>query len=250
MPHPPAIRAQGLVGTRSGARTVHGLDLLVRPGETFALLGPPGAGKSSAIAVLSTLAPLTDGSLWIAGHDVRTAPDAVRRSIGVVMEEPALDDALTVEENLRLHAALHSVPRRWTHRRVAAMLALTELLESRHAPVRMLTGQAKRCLDITRALLHHPPVLLLDEPTADLDPHGRAQVWRHLRRMRRECGTTVLLTTRRTEEARDCDRLALIDRGRVVVSPDTAAPPSPHHTNKVFWHHAIGHPHRTRRAHT
>ncbi|MEV2275658.1 ATP-binding cassette domain-containing protein [Nocardiopsis sp. NPDC049922] len=216
-PEVPAIRAEGLVKTFPGVEAVRGLDLLVRPGEIFGLLGPNGAGKSTTIAMLCALTRPTSGGLWVAGHDVRTRPAAVRRSIGVVFQETTLDDKLTVEENLRIHAVLYGVPRRRARERVSAMLALTELAERRRGLVSTLSGGMKRRLEIARGLLHGPRVLFLDEPTVGLDPHSRAEVWHHVHRMRRESGATVLLTTHHLAEADHCDRLAILDQGRVVA---------------------------------
>ncbi|OKI22940.1 hypothetical protein A6A08_18525 [Nocardiopsis sp. TSRI0078] len=194
---------------------VRGIDLLVRPGEVFGILGPTGAGKSTTIAMLCALVRPTSGSLWVAGHDARTDPAGVRRSIGVVFQSPTLDDRLTVEENLRVHAALHGVARRRVRRRIASMLDLADLPDLRHELVRTLPGGVRRRLEITRSLLHHPEVLLVDEPTTGLGPRDRADVWRHLRRMHRESGTAVLVTTRRAAETDHCDRAAVLDRGRM-----------------------------------
>ncbi|WP_236572235.1 MULTISPECIES: ABC transporter ATP-binding protein [unclassified Nocardiopsis] len=216
-PRPPAIRAEGLVKTYPGVEAVRGLDLLVPPGELFGLLGPNGAGKSTTVAMLCALTRPTSGSLWVAGHDVYTAPAAVRRSIGVVFQESTLDGKLTVEENLRVHAALYGVPRAQVRPRVGAMLDLADLADRRRSLVRTLSGGMRRRLEIARGLLHRPQVLFLDEPTAGLDPHSRVEMWDHVHRMRHECGATVLLTTHHLAEADHCDRLAIVDRGRVVA---------------------------------
>ncbi len=216
-PRVPAIRAEGLVKTFPGVEAVCGLDLLVHPGEIFGLLGPNGAGKSTTIAMLCALTRPTAGGLWVAGHDVRTRPAAVRRSIGVVFQKTTLDDKLTVEENLRIHAVLYGVPRRRARERVTAMLALTDLADRRRSLVGTLSGGMKRRLEIARGLLHEPRVLFLDEPTVGLDPHSRAEVWHHVHRMRRESDATVLLTTHHLAEADHCDRLAILDHGRVVA---------------------------------
>jgi len=216
-PPPAAIRTASLVKTYPGVEAVRGLDLLVHPGEIFGFLGPNGAGKSTTISMLCALTRPTSGELWVAGHDVRVSPAAVRRSIGVVFQGSTLDDKLTVEENLAIHAALYGVPRRQVHERVASMLDLADLLDRRRSLVRTLSGGMKRRLEIARGLLHRPDVLFLDEPTVGLDPHSRAEVWRHVHRMRHESGATVLLTTHQLSEADNCDRLAILDHGRVVA---------------------------------
>ena len=207
-------------------KVIRGIDLLIRPGEIFGLLGAPGTGKSTAIALLCTLIRPTAGSLWVAGHDVHTAPSSVRGSVGVVLQHPTLDLGLTVQENLHLHAALHGMPRRQAHRRITATLTLTGLLRRRHCPVRALAQPTRRKLEITRALLHRPQVLLLDEPTHGLDPHDHQQVWQHVHHMHRTTGVTVLSTIRRPDEAHHCDRLAILQDGRTVTFHDPPPPPA------------------------
>lgn len=214
---PAAIRTEALVKTYPGVEAVRGLDLLVHPGEIFGFLGPNGAGKSTTISMLCALTRPTSGDLWVAGHDVRAFPAAVRRCIGVVFQGSTLDDKLTVEENLGIHAALYGVPRRQVRERVVSMLVLSDLLDRRRSLVRTLSGGMKRRLEIARGLLHRPHVLFLDEPTVGLDPHSRSEVWRHVHRMRRESGATVLLTTHQLAEADNCDRLAILDHGRIVA---------------------------------
>ncbi|WP_223830389.1 ATP-binding cassette domain-containing protein [Nocardiopsis quinghaiensis] len=263
IPRPPAVRAESLVKTYSGAEAVRGIDLLVRPGEIFGLLGPTGAGKSTTIAMLCALVRPTSGSLWVAGRDVRTDPVGVRRSIGVVFQSTTLDGRLTVEENLRVHAALHGLARRRTHRRITSMLALAGLTDRRHALVSTLPGGAKRRLEIVRSLLHHPEVLLMDEPTVGLGPHERADVWLYLHRVHRESGATVLLSTQYPAETDHCDRMAVLDRGRVGDvgtpaqlrsrlddDPVRLVLPPPRSLNDVLPHHAGHNPRFQARSHT
>jgi ABC-2 type transport system ATP-binding protein len=216
-PDVPAIRAVGVRKTYAGTDAVRGIDLTVAQGETFGFLGPNGAGKTTTIAMLCTLARPTAGRIEIAGHDVRTAPDRVRRNLGLVFQESTLDGDLTAEENLRFHADLYALPRATLSARVDAMLDLVGLSARHDTLVRAFSGGMRRRLEIARGLLHRPRVLFLDEPTVGLDPHARAQLWRHLGEVREREATTLFLTTHYLEEAERCDRVAIIDDGRIVA---------------------------------
>lgn len=196
---------------------VRGLDLDVRRGETFAFLGPNGAGKSTTIALLCALARPTSGHATVAGFDVATQPHAVRRQVGILFQHSALDPDLTVEQNLRIHARLYGLPRRDVRRRTAEVLEPAGLTDRRRFPVRALSGGMRRRLEIARQLLHSPSVLFLDEPTTGLDPHARAEIWEHLRALRDRLGSTLFVTTHYLEEAENCDRIAIIDGGRLVA---------------------------------
>lgn len=219
---PPAVRARGVVKSYGGREAVRGIDLTVAQGETFAFLGPNGAGKTTTIRMLCTLAAPSAGSIEIAGHDTRTAPRQVRRSLGLVFQETTLDPELTAEENLRFHADLYALPAAGLGERIDAMLGLLGLRERRSSLVRTFSGGMQRRLEIARGLMHRPRLLFLDEPTIGLDPQTRAQVWTHLAEVRRREGTTVFLTTHYLDEAEQCDRIAIIDEGRIVAegSPD------------------------------
>ncbi|MBQ0830645.1 ABC transporter ATP-binding protein [Streptomyces tagetis] len=223
-----AISARGLVKTYSGpdgttTHAVHGLDLDVRPGETFAFLGPNGAGKSTTIALLCALARPTAGRATVAGADVVSRPDRVRQQVGILFQHSALDMDLTAEQNLRIHARLYGMSRRHSRRRTTETLDAVGLTDRRRSPVRTLSGGMRRRLELARGLLHEPRVLFLDEPTTGLDPHARAQVWEHLRDLRDRYGTTLFITTHYLEEAENCDRLAIIDRGRLVAQGTPSA---------------------------
>ncbi|MGW1195863.1 ATP-binding cassette domain-containing protein [Streptomyces sp. NPDC002536] len=221
-PVPPAVCARGVVKSYGEREAVRGIDLTVAQGETFAFLGPNGAGKTTTIRMLCTLAAPTAGSIEIAGHDTRTAPRQVRRSLGLVFQETTLDPELTAEENLRFHADLYALPTAGLGERIDAMLGLVGLRERRSSLVRTFSGGMQRRLEIARGLMHRPRLLFLDEPTIGLDPQTRAQVWTHLAEVRRSEGTTVFLTTHYLDEAEQCDRIAIIDEGRIVAegSPD------------------------------
>ncbi len=213
----PAVRADGVHKSYPGVEAVRGISLTVAQGETFGFLGPNGAGKTTMISMLCTLATPTAGRIEIAGHDTRTAPGRVRRELGLVFQETTLDGDLTAGENLRFHADLYSLPRATLPARVEAMLRLAGLADRRDALVRTFSGGMRRRLEIARGLLHRPRVLFLDEPTAGLDPQSRARLWDHLADAREHESTTLFLTTHYLEEAERCDRIAIVDEGRVVA---------------------------------
>ncbi len=193
------------------------LDLDVHQGETFAFLGPNGAGKSTTISLLCALARPTAGTATVAGVDVLTHPDQVRRQVGMLFQHSSLDMELTVQQNLRVHARLYGMSRRDALRRTTETLDALGLGDRRRAPVRTLSGGMRRRLELARSLLHEPRVLFLDEPTTGLDPHARAQVWDYLLQLRERQGTTLFITTHYLDEAENCDRLAIIDAGRLVA---------------------------------
>lgn len=214
----PAICARGLRKTYGAVEALRGLDLTVGAGEMFGFLGPNGAGKSTTVAVLCTLARPTAGWAEVAGVDVVRAPHDVRRRIGVVFQESTADNELTAEENLRFHAELYGMSRRESRQRAGFLLDLLGLSDRRRALVGTFSLGLKRRLEIARSLMHRPEVLFLDEPTAGLDPHSRALVWEHLRRLQRQQAITIFLTTHYLEEAEHCHRIAVVDGGSVVVA--------------------------------
>ncbi|MEV7085330.1 ATP-binding cassette domain-containing protein [Streptomyces sp. NPDC093085] len=220
---PPAVLARGLRKTYAGVAAVRGIDLTVPPGETFAFLGPNGAGKSTTIAILTTLARPTAGRAEIAGLDVTRHPAQVRRRIGLVFQDLTVDPELTAEENLLFHAHLYGVPHRQARTRAAELLGLIGLADRRRSLVRTFSGGMKRRLEIARGLLHTPHLLFLDEPTIGLDPQTRIHLWDHLHQVRREARTTLFLTTHYLDEAEQCDRIAIIDHGRIVAQGTPAA---------------------------
>jgi ABC-2 type transport system ATP-binding protein len=218
----PAIRATGVRKSYPGVDAVRGIDLTVAQGETFGFLGPNGAGKTTTIAMLCTLVAPTAGRIEVAGHDTRTAPGLVRRNLGLVFQETTLDGDLTAAENLRFHADLYAMPRATLPARVEAMLELAGLTAWRDRLVRTFSGGMRRRLEIARGLLHGPRVLFLDEPTIGLDPQARTQLWDQLGEVREREGTTLFLTTHYLEEAERCDRVAIIDDGRIVAQGSPA----------------------------
>ena len=206
------------LGRRFGAReAVAGVSFRVAAGELFGFLGPNGAGKTTTIGMLCTLLRPTSGTASVAGCDVARQRSAVRRSIGVVFQQPTLDEALSAERNLRLHAHAYGVPADLRERRIRELLTLVELWERRAGRVRTFSGGMKRRLELARGLLHRPRVLFLDEPTLGLDPQARRRVWDYLAELRAREGLTLFLTTHYLDEAERCDRIAIIDRGRLAA---------------------------------
>jgi ABC-2 type transport system ATP-binding protein len=213
---PPAVEARGLVKTYDEVEAVRGVDLRVEAGEVFGFLGPNGAGKSTTVKMLTTLLTITSGSAAVAGIDVAADPDAVRRRIGVALQEAGLDPRQNGRELLILQARLFGMTTAEAAVRVEELLALVELEDAADRRIKTYSGGMKRRLDLASALVHRPDVLFLDEPTTGLDPSSRLTIWDEVRRIN-ERGTTVFLTTQYLEEADAlCDRLAIIDGGRIV----------------------------------
>ncbi len=218
----PAVRIRGLVKRYREVEAVRGIDLDVAPGETFGFLGPNGAGKSTTINILCTLVAATSGSAHVAGFDVATERDAVRRHIGLVFQDPTLDAYLTGEQNLRFHGELYGVDRSTAASRREEMLRMVGLWERRGDPVQTYSGGMRRRLEIARGLLHSPRVLFLDEPTIGLDPQTRASIWNYIGELRDREDVTVFVTTHYMDEAEHCDRIAIMNEGRMVAldTPD------------------------------
>jgi ABC-2 type transport system ATP-binding protein len=213
---PAAVEARGLVKTYDDVEAVRGVDLRVESGEVFGFLGPNGAGKSTTVKMLTTLLSITSGGAAVAGIDVAGDPDAVRRRIGVALQEAGLDPRQTGRELLILQARLFGMSTAEAAERAEDLLALVELEDAADRRIKTYSGGMKRRLDLASALVHRPDVLFLDEPTTGLDPSSRLTIWDEVRRIN-ERGTTVFLTTQYLEEADAlCDRLAIIDGGRIV----------------------------------
>src|SRR5215218_6826957 len=217
-----AISIRGLVKRFKQVEAVAGIDLDVRPGETFGFLGPNGAGKSTTIKILCTLADATAGTARVAGFDVATERDQVRRHIGLVFQEPTLDAYLTAEQNLRFHGELYGVDRATAGRRRQEVLTMVDLWERRGELVQTFSGGMRRRLEIARGLLHSPRVLFLDEPTIGLDPQTRASIWDYLEELHRRQEITVFVTTHYMDEAEHCDRIG-IDRVQITTEDDARA---------------------------
>ena len=217
----PAVLAEGLVkhydgGKEDAVEAVRGVDLNVHAGEVFGFLGPNGAGKSTTVRMLTTLLTITGGRAEVAGVDVAREPDAARQRIGVALQEAGLDPRQTGRELLNLHARLFGMDKGAASQRADALLSLVELEDAADRVIKGYSGGMQRRLDLAAALVHEPEVLFLDEPTTGLDPASRLTIWEELRRINGE-GTTVFLTTQYLEEADQlCDRIAIIDDGKIV----------------------------------
>jgi ABC-2 type transport system ATP-binding protein len=212
-----AVSVNGLVKRYGEIEAVRGIDLEVHAGETFGFLGPNGAGKSTTISMLCTLVRPSAGTALVAGHDVMRERDEVRRNIGLVFQETTLDGYLTAEQNLRLHAELYGMPRKAVAERLQQVMEMVGLWDRRGSLVGTFSGGMKRRLEIGRGLLHSPRVLFLDEPTVGLDPQTRSSIWSYIAELKRDEDITIFLTTHYMDEAEYCDRIAIMDRGRIVA---------------------------------
>jgi ABC-2 type transport system ATP-binding protein len=219
----PAVWTRGLAKRYDQVEAVAGIDFEVAPGEVFGFLGPNGAGKTTTIGMLCTLVRPTSGEARVAGFDVIGARDEVRRNIGLVFQDQTLDGYLTAEENLRFHAELYGVPRELARERMRVVLDMVGLWERRESLVNTYSGGMRRRLEIGRGLLHSPRVLFLDEPTIGLDPQTRSSIWEYIQELRRREEITIFLTTHYMDEAEYCDRIAIMDQGRIVVLDTPAA---------------------------
>ena len=197
------------------AVAVEAVSLSMAAGESLALIGPNGAGKSTTLGMITTAVRPDRGRCRVLGADVASAPREARAALGVLFQEPALDGRLSARETLRLHAALHGVPRREVRARVEAALDWAELAAVADTLVQRLSGGTRRRIELARALLHGPALLVLDEPTIGLDPQGQRELWERIGELRRG-GLAVLLTTHVLHEAERCDRVGVLDRGRLV----------------------------------
>lgn len=196
---------------------VAGVTFDVGAGEVFGFLGPNGAGKTTTINILCTLVKPTSGSASLAGYNVDNQAGDVRASIGIVFQDPSLDERLSAYENLSFHALVYSVPKAVRSERIVDVLNMVELWDRRDDVVRTFSGGMKRRLEIARGLLHHPKVLFLDEPTIGLDPQTRTRIWEFVHDLRKKENITIFLTTHYMDEAENCDRIAIIDHGKIIA---------------------------------
>ena len=218
------IRVEGLTKRFDDVVAVDAITFAVPGGQLFGLLGPNGAGKTTTINMLATLLRPTAGLAEVAGHDVGRERDEVRRSIGVVFQEPALESKLTGRENLDFHAMMYGLGREERRARIAEVFDLVDLRDKAGVLVEKYSGGMKRRLEIARGLVHRPRVLFLDEPTLGLDAQTRRHIWDYIKKLNREYRVTIILTTHYMEEADAlCDRVAIMDHGRFVAMDTPAA---------------------------
>jgi len=211
------ITVENLVKRFDELVAVNDISFSVAPGEIFGFLGPNGAGKTTTINILCTLVKPTSGRALINGFDVVHQQSQVRQSIGLVFQDPSLDERLSGLQNLRFHALVYNVPSSVREKRIKEMLTMVELWDRRKSEVRAYSGGMKRRLELARGLLHYPKVLFLDEPTLGLDPQTRNRIWEYILELRQREGTTIFLTTHYMNEAEKADRIAIIDHGKLVA---------------------------------
>ena len=210
------IKVNNLTKRFNGLTAVDNISFEVKPGEVFGFLGPNGAGKSTTINMLCTIMKPTSGSATVSCCDITKEPDRVRREIGIIFQDPSLDDRLTAEENLLFHGYLYNMDNKKIGPRIDEVLDLVELKDRKKEFVRKFSGGMKRRLEIARGLMHFPKLLFLDEPTLGLDPQTRAHIWDYVLKMRKDNGLTIFMTTHYMQEAEICDRVAIIDHGKIV----------------------------------
>ncbi|MBE9477769.1 MAG: ATP-binding cassette domain-containing protein [Chloroflexi bacterium] len=211
------IEVNNLVKKFDDLVAVDHINFQVAPGELFGFLGPNGAGKTTTINILCTLSKPTSGKATVNGFDVVRQQSQVRQSIGLVFQDPSLDERLSGLQNLRFHAMVYNVPASVREKRIEEVLKITELWDKRRSDVRTYSGGMKRRLELARGLLHYPKVLFLDEPTIGLDPQTRNRLWEYILELKRREGTTIFLTTHYMDEADKAERIAIMDYGKIVA---------------------------------
>lgn len=208
-----AISTRGLTKQYGQSMAVNNLDLDIKSGQFYGLLGPNGAGKSTTIHMLTTMTAATSGDAWIAGQKISEDPVAIRRTVGLVFQDSALDRMMSIDENLQFAAAMYNLPAIEANQRIDELLSVFGLQDKRKKKLIALSGGQRRAVDIARGVLHRPKVLFLDEPTIGLDLPNRRAIWRFVEQLRREEGMTVFLTTHYLEEAAACDHVDFIQKG-------------------------------------
>lgn len=226
--HEPAIQVQNLVKRYKKAEknSVDDISFEVQKGQFVAFLGPNGAGKTTTISILTTTLDKTSGSVKIAGHDLEGGEGDIRQNVGIIFQKPSLDEDLTCEENIRIHAGLYNVEKfrptysmmsKTYQNQINELAKLVELQDVLHKPVKSLSGGMKRKLEIIRSLVHKPSILFLDEPTTGLDPVSRKSIWKYLDTIRLNQGITIFLTTHYLDEAEGCDNILILKEGKIIL---------------------------------
>jgi len=214
----PIISVENLKKYYKDVKAVDGINFEVNEGEIFGFLGPNGAGKTTTIKMLVTLLRPTEGTAKVVNNDINKDPDKVRRNIGIVFQDPALDDRLTGKENLDFHARMYGMKKEQREKRIKEVLKLVDLEEKANVLVKNYSGGMKRRLEIARGLMHFPKILFLDEPTLGLDPQTRRSVWDYIKNLNQKEKITIFLTTHYMDEADYlCSRVAIIDYGKILV---------------------------------
>jgi ABC-2 type transport system ATP-binding protein len=215
---PYAIQTHQLTKAYNSFKAVDSLEISVERGEIFGLLGPNGAGKTTTVSMLCTILKPTSGTATVNGFDLVRQPNMVRKSIGIVFQDPSIDDRLTARENLVMHANLYGVPASEQKERVERILNLVELEDRADDLLRTFSGGMRRRLELGRGLIHYPQILFLDEPTVGLDPQTRDHIWKYIKELKEAHDITVVLTTHYMDEAdRLSDRIAIMDHGKIVI---------------------------------
>jgi len=213
-----AIETHQLTKTYGSLKAVDSLDITVEPGEIFGLLGPNGAGKTTVVSMLCTILKPTSGTATVNGFDIIREANKVRKSIGIVFQDPSIDDRLTGRENLFMHSNLYGVPASEQRERINRILKLVELEDRADDLLRTYSGGMRRRLEMGRGLIHYPKVLFLDEPTVGLDPQTRDHIWKYIKELKQTHDITVVLTTHYMDEAdRLSNRIGIIDHGKMVI---------------------------------
>jgi ABC-2 type transport system ATP-binding protein len=211
------IQVKNLTKKFNGLTAVDNISFSVKKSEIFAFLGPNGAGKTTTIRILTTLLAETEGSVFVNGYDIKKEKNDVRKSLGIVFQDPSVDDDLTAYENMDFHGIFYNVPSKLRKARIEQMLKFVGLWDRRNDIVKKFSGGMKRRLEIARSLIHHPKIMFLDEPTLGLDPQTRNHIWEYILKLNKKEGMTVFFTTHYIEEAEKiADTVAVIDRGKIV----------------------------------
>jgi len=214
----PAIAIEGLSFRYGDRQALNELTLSIREGEIFGILGPNGGGKTTLFRIMSTLLPVQQGTVKIANFDLKTDPHAIRKILGVTFQSPSLDGKLTVCENLKHQGHLYGISGSRLRSRIAELTEKFQIADRKKDQAETLSGGLKRRVEIAKGILHAPRILLLDEPSTGLDPGARLDLWRYLHRLRDEENVTIVVTTHILEEADSCDRLGILDGGKLIAA--------------------------------